>query len=73
MNRNSNPARSLYVQEHYGELWHSLDKTSDVTIMSTVEEAVSLVRDIGKQGMQILITGSFYLVGASLCLSEPDL
>lgn len=72
MNRNSNPVRSLHVQERYGELWHSLDKTSDITIMSTVEEAVSLVGDIGKQGMQILITGSFYLVGASSCLLEPD-
>lgn len=72
MNRNSNPVHSLQVQKRYGHLWHSLDTTSEISVVSTVEEAVSLARGTGKQRTQTLITGSFHLVGAALDLLEPD-
>lgn len=73
VNRNSNPVPSLQDQKHYGNLWLNLDKNSKISIVSTVEEAVSLAKETGNQGMQTLVTGSFHLVGAMLCCLEPDL
>ena len=72
VNRNRNSVHSLEAQEHYGNLWHSLDESSEIAVVSTVKEAVSLVKETGNQGMQTLVTGSFHLVGALLYLLEPD-
>ncbi len=75
MNRNNDPANvhSLLVQYHYSALWQSLDSKCHVAIAPTVEEAISLAREIEKQGMQTLITGSFHLVGGALFILEPEI
>ena len=73
MNHNRNPAtQNLQDQNHYGALWQSLDPDCHIKIVSTVEEAVNSVREVGMQGTQTLITGSFHLVGAALCVLEPE-
>ncbi len=75
VNRNSDPAavHSLHAQKHYSALWQSLDPNCHVAIAPTVENAVRLARDIGKQGMQTLVTGSFHLVGGVLFILEPKI
>ena len=75
MNRNSNPAavHSLHAQKQYSALWQSLDPNCHVAIAPTVEEAVNLAREFGKQGMQTLVTGSFHLVGGVLYTLEPGI
>jgi len=75
VNRNSDPAavHSLHAQKHYSALWQSLDPSCHVAIAPTVENAVSLAKELGKQGMQTLVTGSFHLVGGVLCILEPEI
>ncbi|MCJ1478983.1 Folylpolyglutamate synthetase [Lambiella insularis] len=73
-NRNSNSAtvHSLHAQKQLSALWQSLNSKCQVTVVSTVGEAVNLAREIGKQGMKALVTGSFHLVGAVLLTLQPD-
>ncbi|MCJ1248446.1 Folylpolyglutamate synthetase, partial [Trapelia coarctata] len=74
VNHNRNPAmKALQDQHHYGALWQSFDPDCHIKIAPTVEEAVELAREVGMQGMQTLITGSFHLVGAALCVLDPDI
>ncbi|KAL9104172.1 MAG: hypothetical protein Q9163_000871 [Psora crenata] len=75
VNRNSDPAaaQSLYTQKHYSALWQSLDPHCHVAIAPTVENAINLAREFGKQGMQTLVTGSFHLVGGVLFILEPEM
>lgn len=74
VNRNSDPAAvsSLQVQNQYSVLWQSLNPECHVAVAPTVEEAINLARQIGKQGMQTLVTGSFHLVGGALFILEPE-
>jgi folylpolyglutamate synthase len=53
-------------------VWHDLDPTTEVTTLSSIEEAIDYVRNIndGAGQTQILVTGSFHLVGGALSVLE---
>ncbi|QSS62782.1 folylpolyglutamate synthase [Histoplasma capsulatum] len=52
----------------YSSIWTSLSPKSVVSIEPTIERAIKLAKHIGTQqgGMDVLVTGSLYLVGGAL-------
>lgn len=64
------------TQQHiFAEKWSSLDPAADVKVMSSIEAAISHVRDLSKEvgsedTVQAFITGSLHLVGGALGILE---
>ena len=62
------------IQEHYAEIWKSLDPEAKISSERTIEDALDRARKVGdpNNNIQALITGSLHLVSGALCLLEPD-
>ncbi|KAF4806795.1 Folylpolyglutamate synthase [Colletotrichum siamense] len=73
-NFNVNPAelKSLQAQKEMAETWRRLDPVARVLVVPTIEDSIDFVQNIGGGGseMNVLVTGSFYLVGGLLSLLE---
>ncbi|KAF4878339.1 Folylpolyglutamate synthase [Colletotrichum siamense] len=73
-NFNVNPAelKSLQAQKEMAETWRRLDPVARVLVVPTIEDSIDFVHNIGGGGseMNVLVTGSFYLVGGLLSLLE---
>jgi hypothetical protein len=52
-----------------------MDSEANISLTSTVEDALQMARDIGDRGsgMQTFITGTTGLVGIALCILEEDI
>jgi folylpolyglutamate synthase len=66
---------ALTAQHQFAEKWSSLDPTSKVVVLPTIEDAINHVRTLGKavdekETVQALITGSLHLVGGALGILE---
>lgn len=72
VNCNANPSATDSIQESYKTQWITLNSKAQVTVQSTVTEALQHAKQIGAQhnGAQVLITGSLRLVGAALHILE---
>ncbi|KAI0126397.1 tetrahydrofolylpolyglutamate synthase, partial [Xylariales sp. AK1849] len=65
----------LTAQHQFAEKWSSLDPDAKVVVLPTIEDAISHVRDLGKEldgerTVQAFITGSLHLVGGALGILE---
>ena len=56
------------------DVWHRLDAKTKVAALPSIEEAIGFVHNIesGTVETQILVTGSFHLVGGVLSNLEGD-
>lgn len=76
-NFNVNPAelKSLQAQKEMAETWRRLDPVARVLVVPTIEDSTDFVLNIGGGGSEInvLVTGSFYLVGGLLSLLEDTI
>lgn len=66
MNTNASDVETLSVQNALAETWKGVDKTCDVRVLRTVEEAVNAAREVAgehKEEVMVLATGSLHLVG----------
>jgi folylpolyglutamate synthase len=62
---------SLSVQRRLADTWKGLDPRAQVSVVGTIEDAVSLVRSIAtKEPVACLVTGSVHLVGGFLEVLE---
>lgn len=61
------------VPEGFSSFWEGFDPEASVSIESSVEEAIRRARQISGQegGMNILVTGSLFLVGGALDVLRP--
>ncbi|OTB05691.1 hypothetical protein M426DRAFT_319679 [Hypoxylon sp. CI-4A] len=68
--------KALTAQRAFAEKWSELDPTAKVSVLPTIEDAISHVRELGKaplgeeETVQALITGSLHLVGGALGILE---
>ncbi|KAF4422432.1 Folylpolyglutamate synthase [Colletotrichum fructicola] len=73
-NFNVNPAdlKTLQAQKEMAETWRRLDPVARVLVVPTIEDSADFMQNIGCAGteMNVLVTGSFYLVGGLLSLLE---
>ncbi|KAF5491930.1 Folylpolyglutamate synthase [Colletotrichum siamense] len=73
-NFNVNPAelKTLQAQKEMAETWRRLDPVARVLVVPTVEDSTDFIQNIGGGGPEtnVLVTGSFYLVGGLLSLLE---
>lgn len=62
----------LVQQKRFRETWQDLQKDADVKVVRTIEEALNLAREVGKQkgGVDVFATGSLHLVGGVLGILE---
>ena len=65
----------LTPQRDFAQKWSSLDTSANVTVSSSIEEALTRVRELagtveGDDTVQALITGSLHLVGGALSILE---
>lgn len=62
----------LVQQERFRETWKGLQKDADVRVVKTIEEALELAREVGRQkgGVDVFATGSLHLVGGVLGMLE---
>ncbi|KAI4727160.1 FolC bifunctional protein [Aureobasidium sp. EXF-10728] len=66
INTNASDVETLSVQNALAETWRGLDKTCQVRVLRTVEEAVKAAREVAGQQeeeVMVLATGSLHLVG----------
>jgi folylpolyglutamate synthase len=66
INTNASDVETLSVQNALAETWKGVDKTCDVRVLRTVEEAVKAAREVAgeqKDEVMVLATGSLHLVG----------
>jgi len=65
---------SLDIQEDCAKIWKSIDPSVEISLTSSVEEAVKMAQEIGNRGkgMQALVTGSTNLVGGTFPLIGSD-
>jgi folylpolyglutamate synthase len=57
---------TLSVQNALAETWRGVDRTCDVRVLRTVEDAVKAAREVAgqqKDEVMVLATGSLHLVG----------
>lgn len=57
----------------YSTVWKDVDPHATVTVAPTIERAVNVAREIGVQenNVQVLVTGSLYMVGGALRFLRP--
>lgn len=65
----------LTQQRDFAQKWSSLDPSANVTVSSSIEEALTRLRELagtvdGDDTVQALITGSLHLVGGALSILE---
>ncbi|KAL1882113.1 hypothetical protein VTK73DRAFT_2204 [Phialemonium thermophilum] len=79
VNRQHDPeaVKRLTQQHAFAEKWALLDPSANISVCSSIEEAINRVRDVGntvgeKETVQALITGSLHLVGGALAILEGD-
>ena len=74
VNNNVDPEalRTLSLQKQLRDKWQMLDSEADVMALATIEDAQERVQMISdEQGeVDVLVTGSFHLVGGSISLLE---
>ncbi|KAH7256477.1 Mur ligase [Fusarium tricinctum] len=77
VNRQFDPAEidNMTVQQRFAEKWTSIDPTSTVKVMPTIEQSIDYVRHVGDnlpegETVQALVTGSLHLVGGALGILE---
>lgn len=60
------------AQNNYAEIWKDIDSEANISITSTVEDALLMAKDIGDRGngVQTFITGDTGLVGIALSILE---
>jgi folylpolyglutamate synthase len=63
------------LNTRYTEIWGGIYPRSSLWKEPTIEMALERAKKLGDQdnGVQILVTGSLYLVGGALGLLEPNL
>lgn len=75
-NHNVNPAvlRTLTLQRDLAETWQRWDPASKATALPTIEDAVEFIRELegGDAEVDVLVTGSFHLVGSTLRFLENE-
>lgn len=71
---NPEKLKSLTLQRELVSSWNQLDPTTQATAFHTIEEAVHHVRRIedGDVELDILVTGSFHLLGGLLSYLEGE-
>ncbi|EQB43999.1 hypothetical protein CGLO_17299 [Colletotrichum gloeosporioides Cg-14] len=73
-NFNVNPAelKTLQAQKEMAETWRRLDPVARVLVVPTIEDSTDFIQNIGGGGseMNVLVTGSFYLVGGLISILE---
>ncbi|KAI0198251.1 tetrahydrofolylpolyglutamate synthase [Astrocystis sublimbata] len=67
--------KALTAQHGFADKWKELEPKAKITVVPTIEDAITLVRDLGPsvgegQTVQALITGSLHLVGGALAILE---
>lgn len=67
--------KKLTVQRRFAERWAELDNKADISVASSIEEAINKARDLTKspkdgETVQVFITGSLHLVGGALGILE---
>lgn len=70
------PYSSFYdLCASYSTAWKDVDPHATVAIAPTIERAVNLAREVGLQenNLQVLVTGSLYMVGGALRFLKPEL
>jgi folylpolyglutamate synthase len=82
MNANQEDVDALVVQKALAITWSEIDPTASVSVLKTVEEAISTARAVSKTWTQeagdgetevmVLITGSMHLVGGALEVLETS-
>ena len=76
VNRNTDPGalQDLSLQRELADVWQNLDPNTEVAALPSIEEAIDYVRDIngGAGETQVLVTGSFHLLGGVLSVLEGD-
>lgn len=62
----------LVQQKRFQEAWQVLQKGADIRVLRTIEEALVLAREVGKErgGVDVFATGSLHLVGGVLGMLE---
>ncbi|KAI9766140.1 MAG: Folylpolyglutamate synthetase [Geoglossum simile] len=75
-NRNTDPISlsNLTLQREFAAAWVQLDRGSKANVVRTIEEAVEYVEQLSREGgeVQVLVTGSFHLVGGVLAILEGE-
>jgi folylpolyglutamate synthase len=71
MNTSADDVGSLRVQHELKTAWEAVSKDTEAFVISTIEEAVDLIRS-WKGDKEIFVTGSLHLVGGVfVILDEP--
>ncbi|OJD22912.1 hypothetical protein ACJ73_05738 [Blastomyces percursus] len=65
LRRETEGTESFNAQRGHAEAWKMLGGHEDITIVHTVKQAVQYIRE-NYHKMNILVTGSHYLVGSTL-------
>lgn len=73
-NHNLNPEtiRSLSVQKELADVWQILDPHTETATLPSIEDAIEHVAKLGGsfRSVEVLVIGSFYLVGGALSILE---
>lgn len=66
-------AFNLEAQKSFEKVWRMLDQSAKIFHEPTIEDALSTAKNISNQGngVQVLVTGSLYLVGSVLSILQP--
>ena len=72
INTNKDDVGSMRVQKELAETWDRIDSAADVSVLSTIEEAVAKARVAAADGqeVEVLVTGSLHLVGGAIEVLE---
>jgi folylpolyglutamate synthase len=79
VNANATDVEKLSVQKTLAQTWQSIDPTTEVLVLGTIEEAVEFVRTLAEKDsgqsqdrneVKALVTGSLHLVGGFLDVIE---
>jgi folylpolyglutamate synthase len=83
VNTNASEVEKLSVQKTLAQTWKTIDPSTEVGVIGTIEEAVEFVRDLAERedgktpdgkSVMVFVTGSLHLVGGFLDVIEtkPD-
>ena len=75
-NYNVDPAEleGMTLQREMVETWRGLDSVAKAVAVPTVEDAINFIRTVdgGRSEIDVLVTGSFHLVGGVLTFLEGE-
>jgi len=73
-NRNASTevVKELTLQKRFAEVWADSDKTTNIHLASTIQEAIELAQELSEEeeNTEIFVTGSIHLDGEVLALLE---